>query len=60
MVWIDRLALWELVYDGEHGVVNALKILEEKLREYIMLLGSATLKDMGPHLLVEARHGTST
>ncbi|XXH00973.1 hypothetical protein Hte_007324 [Hypoxylon texense] len=59
MVWIGRPALWGLAYDGEHGVANALRILEEEFRECMALSGSATLKDLGPHLLVEARYGLS-
>ncbi|KAI1372855.1 FMN-dependent dehydrogenase [Hypoxylon crocopeplum] len=59
MVWIGRPALWGLAYDGEHGVKNALKILEDEFRECMALTGCASLKDLGPHLLVEARNEPS-
>ncbi|KAI1400890.1 FMN-dependent dehydrogenase [Hypoxylon fuscum] len=59
MVWIGRPALWGLAYDGEYGVTNALKILEDEFRECMVLSGSSNLNDLGPHLLVEAQDGLS-
>ncbi|KAI0376733.1 FMN-dependent dehydrogenase [Hypomontagnella monticulosa] len=59
MVWVGRPALWGLAYDGEHGVANALKILEDEFRECMILSGCASLRDLGPHLLINAQNGSS-
>ncbi|KAI1097688.1 FMN-dependent dehydrogenase [Jackrogersella minutella] len=59
MVWIGRPAIWGIAYNGEYGVTNALKILEDEFRECMALSGCARLKDLGPHLLIEAKHRSS-
>ncbi|KAI1391734.1 FMN-dependent dehydrogenase [Hypoxylon trugodes] len=56
MVWIGRPVLWGLAYDGEYGVINALRILEDEFKECMMLSGCSQLDELGPHLLVEANH----
>ncbi|TPX11128.1 uncharacterized protein E0L32_007989 [Thyridium curvatum] len=52
IAWIGRPALWALAYDGEDGVRNALKILEEEFRACMALSGCASLQELGPHCLM--------
>lgn len=52
MVWIGRPALWGIAYDGERGLLNALRILEEEFRACMALAGCVRLSDLGPHLLM--------
>ncbi|KAM5343276.1 hypothetical protein ACJ41O_014242 [Fusarium nematophilum] len=52
MVWIGRPALWGIAYDGERGLINALKILEEEFRACMALAGCSSLAELGPHVLM--------
>lgn len=52
MVWIGRPALWGIAYDGEHGVLNALKILEDEFKACMGLAGCRNLDELGPEALM--------
>jgi (S)-2-hydroxy-acid oxidase len=52
MVWIGRPALWAIAYDGERGLMNALKVLEDEFRSCMALAGCARLGDLGPEALM--------
>lgn len=56
MVWIGRPALWAIAYDGENGLRNALKLLEDEFRACMGLAGCPNLKELSPELLMPARH----
>ncbi|SPO02519.1 related to Peroxisomal (S)-2-hydroxy-acid oxidase GLO5 [Cephalotrichum gorgonifer] len=53
IVWIGRPALWAIAYDGEHGLRNALKILEDEFRACMGLAGCTSLEQLGPEYVME-------
>lgn len=58
MVWIGRPALWGLAYNGEGGVRDALKILEDEFQACMALSGCTSLQDLRPELLVAVEHSS--
>ncbi|KAL1858073.1 hypothetical protein VTK73DRAFT_7962 [Phialemonium thermophilum] len=54
MVWIGRPALWAIAYDGEHGLQNALKVLEDEFRACMALTGCTSIDQLGPECLMAA------
>lgn len=58
MVWIGRPALWGIAYDGERGLVNALKILEDEFRACMALAGCVTLQDLDPSALMRVEESS--
>lgn len=52
MVWIGRPILWGLAYDGQHGVANALSVLQEEFQQCMGLAGCITLEDLCPERLM--------
>ncbi|KAJ9157687.1 Hydroxyacid oxidase 1-like protein [Pleurostoma richardsiae] len=55
VVWIGRPALWAIAYDGESGLRNALKLLEEEFRACMALAGCVSLDELRPELLMPVR-----
>ena len=55
MVWIGRPALWAIAYDGEHGLRNAMKVLEDEFKACMALSGCASLEELGLHMLMPVR-----
>ena len=51
-VFVGRPALWALSARGEAGVKSALEDLHTDLRQVMLQLGAATLRDLTPDLLV--------
>ncbi|KAH6897067.1 FMN-dependent dehydrogenase [Thelonectria olida] len=54
MVWIGRPALWAIAYDGERGLMNALKVLQDEFAACMALAGCARLGDLGPEVLMRS------
>ncbi|MCL4766907.1 MAG: alpha-hydroxy-acid oxidizing protein [Hyphomicrobiaceae bacterium] len=53
-VMVGRAPLYGLSAAGEAGVAKALGILREETERTLFLLGAASLRDLGPQLLVRA------
>jgi (S)-2-hydroxy-acid oxidase len=58
MVWIGRPALWAIAYDGERGLQNALKILEDEFRACMGLAGCVSLDELGPEALMRVEENS--
>ncbi len=54
---VGRAPLYGLCAGGEAGVAKALGILREETERTLALLGAASLRDLGPQLLVRADAG---
>ena len=46
LVWIGRPVLWGLACEGQKGVENVLRILNEELKEAMLRCGCYSLKDV--------------
>ena len=55
MVWIGRPALWAIAYDGESGLRNALKLLEDEFKACMGLAGCTSLRELRPELLMPVK-----
>ena len=52
MVWVGRPALWGIAYDGESGLLSALKLLEDEFKACMGLAGCRNLEELGPDMLM--------
>jgi isopentenyl diphosphate isomerase/L-lactate dehydrogenase-like FMN-dependent dehydrogenase len=46
LVWIGRPVLWALSCEGQTGVENIIRILNEELKEAMLQCGCYSLKDV--------------
>ncbi|HWG07346.1 MAG TPA: alpha-hydroxy acid oxidase [Beijerinckiaceae bacterium] len=51
LVGVGRLQAWGLGADGEEGLVRALEILEDEIRNTMGLIGAPRIADLGPDYL---------
>jgi 4-hydroxymandelate oxidase len=54
-VFIGRPILYGLAVGGETGVARALEIVRRETERAMVLLGAATVGDLGPHLVLPSR-----
>ena len=52
---IGRAYLYGLMAGGREGVARVIEILAKEMEVTMQLMGAATVKDLGPHLLRDAR-----
>lgn len=46
IVWIGRAVLWALACEGQQGVENVIRILNEELKEAMLRAGCYSLEDV--------------
>lgn len=51
-VFIGRPLLWGLAQNGEHGVMEVLRILSSELQNAMMFSGVASVQEIGPEYLI--------
>ncbi|CAN7988857.1 unnamed protein product [Ixodes hexagonus] len=55
-VFVGRPALWGLAYRGEAGVRQMLEILRQEFDRALALMGSSSISQLGPEMVVHEHH----